>query len=660
MRVVKWTASSLLILIILMILVIASDSIVEPDFRHPLLRSTSLGTHYFLNDVVGISPENERLPFGYVLSHSSRAAVIVSNENHGYRLAPADSYGLSQDPEIRGWGAVVDHNDSAARLNLQYLHSMIVGTVNEKNHDNLSRSLEISIPWPAIYGMSGNLEIDKQVTPESTKFIVTLHGLGAFWIETRPPPSDGFAIDIRLHGFSPGEVVVGAEQIKVTQNSFSLATRDMHSLAVTELDADAGIDISVVRGAVRGELEILDPGATDLLIDSDTNTEITSRYPGFLKRGCPGRQSSWVDIDSDNDLDLYIVCGRSDEPGKSFANQLYEQDGDRFTENGAKFGVDLAGYGTFRFIDWDRDRDPDLWWARSDGKLVLYKNENGHFQLFSIFSGSWAGDSRSPQLLVHDLESDGDPDILVIHPKGNRLLINDKGNAFLQELSLYGLPSKALAAHWADIDLNGTVDLLTASQGIYLDQGEREDLAYVKHPADISGLPFVYDARLVSFAGVDGRAFVFAFRRCLPGILCGGRRVLLSQLRALVKFPFDWLKSLKFLEPYDWFLQVSKRNLTDTSTHRELSVSLKGPEMNPYSIGARVDLAWGRHRESHWVGESDSALYSRGDLLIYSSAPKFEVVQIHATWQDGCEAVLSVNYGGAKNQVVKRPDSCVK
>ncbi len=660
MRVVKWIAASLLTVIVLMVLVIASDSIFEPGFRHPLLRSAPLGTHYFLNDVVGISPENGRLPFAYVLSHSSRAAVIVSDENHGYMLTPADSYGLPQDSETSGWGAVVDHNDSVARLNLQYLHSMIVGTVNEKNHDNLSRSLEISIPWAAIYGVSGDLEIDKLVMSESTKFLVTLHGSGTFWIETRPPPSDGFAIDIKLNGFSPGEVVVGADQVKVTQNHFSLATRDLHSLAVTELDADAGVEISIVRGGVRGELEILDPDATDLLIDAGTNTEITSRYPEFLKHGCPGRQSSWVDIDSDNDLDLYIVCGRSDEPGKSFANQLFEQDGERLTENGAKFGVDLAGYGAFRFIDWDRDRDPDLWWARSDGKLVLYKNENGRFQLFSIFSGSWAGDSRSPQLLVHDLESDGDPDILVVHPKGNRLLINDNGNASLQELPAYGLPIKALAAHWADIDLNGTMDLLTASQGIYLGQGEKEGLTYVKYPADISGLPFVYDARLVSFDSGDGRAFVFAFRRCLPGKLCGGRRVLLSQLRALVNFPLDWLESLGFIEPYDWFLQTSERILSDTSTHRELSISLKGPEMNPYSIGARVDLAWGEHRESHWVGESDSALYSRGDLLIYSSVPKFEVVQIHATWQDGCEVVLSVNHEGAKNQVVKRPDSCVK
>lgn len=653
-RTFKWLLSGGVVFSILIALLITADSFRKPMFVHPLLTSQTMGTHYFVNDVVGISPRNEQQPNAYVLSHSSRAAVFVSDQDGKTMRTAADSFGLSQDPVYPGWGASTKRIYSTALLQLEYLHTMVVGTVNLENDLDTYRFVEITVPWPAAGAAFGNVEMVRTQKAQGTAFAVVIKGSGSFWIETYPPPSDGFPIEFGLDGFQPGEVVVGADQVEMPSEYFKLATRDFHSFARTELDGDGEREFSVVRGGIRGRIDMVSPDAKDLLIDTATNADIAKDYPEFKKYGCPGRQSAWVDIDSDNDLDLYVVCGRSNEPNKQFSNQLFVHEGTRFRENAAKFAIDFADYGTFRFIDWDQDLDPDLVWASNNGDLLYYENDHGEFREKYRTSGTWGSSNRSVQLLVYDLEKDGDPDILVVHPAGNVVLINNNTEPELKNASQYGLPDKALVAHWADINLDGEIDLLTATHGIYLGSG---DSMFRQEVGTLTGAHFVYDARLVSFEGSDGREFMLAYRSCLPGKLCGARRVLLSTLRRFVHLPYDWYEAMKLFEPYDWSVQTARRNSDMNEVNREVAVSIQGGKLNPDSIGARMDVSLASVKQSHWVGETDSAFYSRGDFNMYLTVPAAATPTVTVFWQDGCVSSFLIPLK-VRHVEIPRPESC--
>lgn len=647
--------------LLLFIAVINADAWVEPRFSHPRFHSEFLGNHYFINDLAGVSPRQATLPAAFVISHSSRAAALVAGAQQSYQLVPADDFGLTQDPEVKGWGALPIPVDNTGGLQLYYYRTFLVGEFRPTVSSNAERHLQIRIPWKAAHAAFGGVSMNHTATGVMTEFDVVLHAEGRFWIETQPPPSDGFSIAFSQQGFLPGELRVGAEHTVVDASHFNLMTRDMHSLAMTELDGDAGTEFSVVRGGMRGRIGQVDPSARDMLIDSDTGNEVTANYTGFMKKGCPGRQSAWVDIDNDGDLDLYVSCGRPKPPTDRFANQLFENTGTGFIESGDKFGINFENYGAFRFIDWDGDLDPDLWWADADGQLQYYENEDNRFVARESYQGSWQGNYRPPQLLIQDLTNNGLPDLFVSHPDGNGLLINHPAasgegrDEWLQPAD-YGLPNKTRAAHWLDVDHDGRVDLLTALHGIYLNHG---DMRFSHSLATVDGAGFIQDARLVSFAGENGQHLLLAYRRCLPGKLCGARRVVLSHLRSWLRLPLAWLEKLGLIEPYEWSLMMLTP-LSQSQLHKEVVITLEGSRWNPAALGGKVVLTWGQqaqHKQAHWVAEADSSLYSQSDLSMVFSLPADHPVQGLAYWPDGCQTAFTVSPKSGPI-VVRRPPKC--
>ena len=641
--------------------VINADTWVEPRFNHSLFRSEFLGNHYFINDIAGISPRQENLPAAFIISHSARAAALVEDARQSYQLMPADEFGLAQDPTIGGWGALPVHVDNESGLLLYYYRTFLIGDYKPLTPSIIERRLHVRIPWESVHAAFGGVSISRAGTDTMTEYDIHLQTAGQFWIETQPPPSDGFTIMFRQQGFSSGELRVGADRIAVDAPHFTLMTRDMHSLALTELDGDAGAELSVVRGGIRGRIGEVDPAATDMLIDSDTGNEITADYPGFIKKGCPGRQSAWVDIDNDGDLDLYVSCGRPKPPTEKFANQLFVNTGSGFIESAAKFGINFENYGAFRFIDWDGDLDPDLWWADAEGRLQYYENINKRFVARKSYPGRWHGTYRPPLLLIQDLTNNGLPDLFVSHPDGNGLLINhhvineSNEDEWVQPAD-YGLPIQSRAAHWLDIDLDGRVDLLTALHGIYLNQG---GMRFSHSAATVDNAIFVQDARLVSFASDNGRQLLLAYRSCLPGKLCGARRVVLSHLRSWLRLPLPWLEKLGLIEPYEWSLMLLTP-LAQNTHYKEIAISLEGSKWNPTALGGKIVLSWGereQHTQAHWVAEADSSLYSQSDLSMAFSLPVGWPVQGRAFWPDGCQTVFNVT-SKSDSMVVKRPTKC--
>jgi len=653
MQIGKRIVAVLLLALIAFFAVINADRFVRPALDNKYFNSHFLGTHYFLNDLVGVSPKKPSLAEAYLLSHSARAAVVVADEKQQLELVAADGYGLSQDSKVKGWGASSMPVSGKSELYLYYYRTFLVGEFRPNSVSAKQRNLQITVPWRSIHAAFGGIEISLEESALATLYDIKLNSAGRFWIEAQPPPSDGFAIAFKLEGFAPGEVRVGAEQQRINKNQFTLATRDLHSLALTELDGDDGVEFSVVRGGMRGRIGEVDPAANDLLVDASTGKSLAGDSPAFLKQGCPGRQSAWVDIDSDGDLDLYISCGRPKEPTAQFGNQLFENTANGLVENGKKFAVNFQAYGAFRFIDWDGDLDPDLWWADANGELQYYENQNARFVLRNVFAGSWQGSYRPPQLMIQDFTKDHFPDLVVFHPAGNRLIENRNGDAEMVLLPTQGLPDKTVVGHWLDIDLDGDVDLLTALNGVYLNQG---DMQFRQENSALDGKLFINDARLVSFATDGGRRLLIAYRACLPGKFCGARRVALSLLRHYLPLKLDTLEFLGLIEPYDWSVYALERTAV-SGAFKEVAITLQGMRFNPAAIGGRVDLRWASHEQSHWVAETDSALYSRADFTMYASLPVSEEVYGHAYWPDGCEVDFVVPWKSRRINI-KRPVSC--
>ena len=60
----------------------------------------------------------------------------------------------------------------------------------------------------------------------------------------------------------------------------------------------------------------------ELFIGTSNGMEDSGKISGLAKNGCPGRQAGWIDYNSDNRLDLYVVCGQGEG---SYPNKLFQQ-----------------------------------------------------------------------------------------------------------------------------------------------------------------------------------------------------------------------------------------------------------------------------------------------------------------------------------------------
>ncbi|MBN1237508.1 MAG: VCBS repeat-containing protein [Gammaproteobacteria bacterium] len=612
------------------------------------MRVESLGTHYFLNDLVGFDTRSASLPEALIVSHSARAAALTAGAAGEARLVWADGIGLSQDPNLPGWGGAGSLPERRGTLQIDYLHTMIVGRVAAPGAPGAE--LHVGVPWPARVARRGGVELAAQdVDGRGTRLRFALNGPGAFHIEPWPPPSDGFRIDFDATGLPASAIVIGGRHRSPARTAFSLETRDFHSVALGELDGDGGAEFSVVRGGARGRIGAIQPASRDLLYDVDTGREVGESYTGLQKEGCPGRQSAWVDVEGDNRLELYIVCGRSAE---GFPNRLLRRNGRGFADVAREAGLDLQGVGSFRFVDWTLDLQPDLLWVDGSGDVVLYRNREGRFAEAQRIASERPSAGRVTQLLLEDIDRDGAPDLLIVHPSGNRLIMNRSARLVEAAPSEHGLPVAALAGAFVDVDLDGHTDLLTERglfRGIEAGRFARDSAASER----LGG--WVRQARLVSFASGDERRLLLALNRCLPGRFCGWRRSLLQRMRRWALAGFA-LQRLGLLEREQWVLLEIGRS-PSASGRREIALTLTGEAGNPYGVGARIDIEGPDGPRRHWVGQAESSHYSQGNFAVYVTAPVADEVRGEAVWQDGCRAQFSVP-AAVRRMTVVRPVAC--
>ena len=233
--------------------------------------------------------------------------------------------------------------------------------------------------------------------------------------------------------------------------------RPTRAVAWGDFDADGDSDLLV--GFTPS------PGASVLKVyrnDAGTFADATATS-GLLVATGAVRQSVWVDVDADGDLDLFVAY-------RDRANALYRNDAGKFSDVAPAMGLaDPRRTVGAVWFDFDEDGDLDLADANMDGDANgLFRNDAGKFTDVAESAGvAWGG--RAPKLAGNgtvrvcapDLDNDGRFDLFAANYGPLGFFSNRGKGAFEDRGAAWGIAidSRYDACAFADFDHDGRLDL---------------------------------------------------------------------------------------------------------------------------------------------------------------------------------------------------------
>ncbi len=223
--------------------------------------------------------------------------------------------------------------------------------------------------------------------------------------------------------------------------------------------------------------------------------EDISAKAGLKQEGYWNTGVTFVDINADGWLDIYVCASGHMKDGHR-KNKLYiNQHDNTFIEEGTKYGLDVSGYCTqATFFDYDNDGDLDCFIINNSpipfsslnyadmrdvdssklriaenlkgGGNHLYKNNNGHFTEVTKEAGLHTGlISFGLGVTVGDVNGDGYPDIYVGNDfiEKDYLYINQKNGRFKDclESCVQKISMSSMSADLGDINNDGLPDIFT-------------------------------------------------------------------------------------------------------------------------------------------------------------------------------------------------------
>jgi hypothetical protein len=197
--------------------------------------------------------------------------------------------------------------------------------------------------------------------------------------------------------------------------------------------------------------------------DGGRFTEVGAEVGLALDSGAT-RQASWIDLDADGDLDLFLAL--RDRP-----NRMWRNDGDAFVDVSAVTGLDdpRRSVGAV-WLDLEPDGDLDLYVANMDGDANgLWVNDEG---VFADSAAAWgladggraAGDASQGTVrpCAVDFDRDGDLDMSTANYGPHGLFRNPGGPGRWENVAAaHGLAidGRYDTCAWADVDHDGWLDL---------------------------------------------------------------------------------------------------------------------------------------------------------------------------------------------------------
>ncbi len=219
---------------------------------------------------------------------------------------------------------------------------------------------------------------------------------------------------------------------------------DRHTCSWGEANGDGSPELYCAAGAKSGR------GTGQDQLWFRTRDGFENRSPEYGTEDWKGRTRSvsWLDYDTDGDLDLFLLQKkRKGEPNRMMRN-------DRGSFKEAKVGLSEEMNGlSATWSDWDRDGDPDLLVTRyTPEPTIAYENVGGTFDKTSIagITGQhWTSSAWG------DYDGDGWTDLQMVGPRGTVIARNVGGEfEIVQDVAL----ASGSSSTWIDFDNDGDLD----------------------------------------------------------------------------------------------------------------------------------------------------------------------------------------------------------
>lgn len=216
-------------------------------------------------------------------------------------------------------------------------------------------------------------------------------------------------------------LLAAGPQAQGSRPAFSPLQPDLFSAGANFVNAFADID-----GDGDLDLFVGFDGAPNRLYRNDHGVFTNVAAEWGLADARSTRAAAWGDFDADGDADLLVgfagSTGSAGVAGSSAASvlRLYRNEGGRFADATASAGF-IAAAGAVRqpvWVDVDGDDDLDLFVAFRDRANALFRNDAGRFTDIAAEVGL-ADTRRSVGAVWFDMDEDGDLDVAVANMDGD-------------------------------------------------------------------------------------------------------------------------------------------------------------------------------------------------------------------------------------------------
>lgn len=534
----------------------------------------------------------------FTANHNSRQAVLVG-DGHGGFVDQLTELGLDQNAAFPGWESIGREPERASRgLYLYWFNNRLVIRAEGSGSPVASGRFEVLAPVRIFEDEGFTYSIDEGEEAGWPRTVIEFTAARDGAVLVLQPEFLGVPLSFTIaEDFPLEQVFVGSELLRPAAHEIDLLLDDRHGMAWADFDGDGATDVFITRGGLRGDIADFPRTVHDELFRQEAGRfhEQTSGS-GIVKGACRGRGTSWVDVDSDGRLDLFVPClgsqsrlWRQHEPG-------------RFTDVADELGLAAPQVDSFVWTDLDLDGDIDLV-AASRRQLLHFVNDGGTFDAVAVSRT----EGTVTQVLVGDHESDGDLDLLAISPDGNTLVVNDAGRFQAVDPDRLGLPKQSRAAAWVDVDNDGLLDLHSIPGGIFRQAAsgrfERTGLLAAEVPDSLSDAWVAW-----------------------PDVNNDGYR-----------------------DPVMLFLGSNRRDPGSATLHHGmpgdnhwLEIQLIGPRGNRAAIGARAEVQTPDGTLVIPVGSSDSSRYSQGHYRLYAGLGRHtSAAHVTVVWPDGSRQELA-------------------
>jgi len=376
----------------------------------------------------------------------------------------------------------------------------------------------------------------------------------------------------------------------------------------------------------------------------------------------------WGDYDNDGDPDL-LALGFSNG-GQWFVKLLRNESGTSFVDDSAKLpSLPMTQVDTATWVDVDNDGDLDLYLGGGEPAAgyqpdaVLQNNNNG--ASFSVIFTTPAPHRPARGSTACDFDEDGDMDIFVSNYRlePNLLWINNGSGSFTEQAATYGVAGDGalgawghtIGSNWVDLNNDGRIDLFVGNFSHPADYQDRPQFLTNLGPAGsfhfqddsaIAGLAWRESYANPGFADFDNDTWLDFFYTCIypadENVLCrnngdGTFSEIPSEAFVDNNYQTAWADYDGDGDPDLLTSSRLLRNECNVGHWLKVKLAGNGTTVNKSAIGAQVRISInGKTLTRQVEGSTGGHAGNQNDLTLhFGLATHSDPVDLGVRWPDG-------------------------